>query len=104
MNFWERADKLNLQEFRPGILSQVEFGEGLTMACMKIDPEMEDKGHQHPFDQCGIVLEGEIEMFIENDRRILKKMDAYFIPSGIFHGWRTYDTHVRLLDVSSKST
>ena len=48
------------------------------MACMEIGPEMEDKGHEHSFDQCGIVTHGEIEMFIENDRRILKAMDTYF--------------------------
>jgi len=51
MVFWERIDKLDLQEFKLGIMSQAEFGEGLTMACMKIEPEMGDNGHKHPFDQ-----------------------------------------------------
>jgi len=41
-------------------------------------------------------------MFIGNERRLLKEMDAYFIPSGELHGWRTFDTHARLLDVSCK--
>lgn len=104
MTFWEKIDKLDLQEFKPGIMSQAELGEGLTMVCMKIKPEMQDKGHEHPFDQCGIVIEGKIEMFVENDRRILKEMDAYFIPSGVFHGWRTFAESVRLFDVSSKTT
>jgi quercetin dioxygenase-like cupin family protein len=103
MAFWERIDKLNLQEFKPGIMSQAEFGEGLTMVCMKIKPEMQDTGHEHPFDQCGIVIEGEIEMFVENDKRILKEMDTYFIPSGVFHGWQTFAESVRLFDISSKT-
>lgn len=45
MVFWEKIDKLNMEKFKPGILSQAEFGDGLTMACMKIEPEMEGTDH-----------------------------------------------------------
>lgn len=103
MAFWEKTDQLDLQEFKPGIMSQAKFGDGLTMACMEILPDMEDTGHQHPFDQCGIVLKGEIEMFVGDETKRLKEMDSYFIPSGVFHGWRTFEAGARLLDVSSKA-
>jgi quercetin dioxygenase-like cupin family protein len=93
---------MDLQEFRPGILSRAELGNSLVMACMEIEPGREDAGHQHSFDQCGLVLEGSIEMVIGDERRVLKPSDAYFIPSGTFHGWKTFDSPVRILDVSGK--
>lgn len=103
MGFQKSINLMDLQEFRPGIKSMAEFGEKLTMACMEISSQKEDTGHQHPFDQCGIVLVGKIEMFIADTRCILEKMDSYFIPAGVMHGWKTFDAPVRILDVSAIS-
>jgi quercetin dioxygenase-like cupin family protein len=69
---------------------------------MQIDQGKEDTGHEHPFDQCGIVLEGNIEMFVDQERRLLSSNDCYFIPSGQRHGWKTFDQPVRILDISAK--
>jgi quercetin dioxygenase-like cupin family protein len=102
MSFWTNVGTLDLQEFRPGIRSKAELGSGLIMACMAIGPGKEDPGHQHPFDQCGVVLEGSIEMFVGDERRVLKPLDAYFIPAGVTHGWKTFDVPVTILDVSGK--
>ena len=101
MAFWN-LDAIKLEEFRPGILSKAEMGDDLIMVCMEIDPNKEDAGHKHTFDQCGIVVEGQIEMFIGKDRRLLNSNEAYFIPSGEQHGWKTFDKSVKLLDISVK--
>jgi quercetin dioxygenase-like cupin family protein len=101
MTFWNIVD-LKLDEFRPGINSKAEIGDDLIMVCMEIGPGKEDAGHEHPFDQCGIVLQGQIEMFIGDERRILNTNETYFIPSGKLHGWKTFDNRVLLLDVSLK--
>ena len=100
--FWSSSNGIDLQDFRPGIRTTAEFGDQLVMACMEIDPEKEDTGHQHPFEQCGVVVEGKIEMFIGDVRRILETMDTYFIPAGVIHGWKTFDVPARILDVSAK--
>ncbi|MBM3154337.1 MAG: hypothetical protein FJ008_03285, partial [Chloroflexi bacterium] len=63
MGFWNLKE-LALDEFRPGIWSKVESGANLTMAFMEISANKEGATHDHPFDQCGIVIEGEIEMSI----------------------------------------
>ncbi len=102
MGFWKNVNELTLEDFRPGIRSRAEMGDGLVMACMEIGPGNEDPGHQHPFDQCGIVTEGKIEMFIEDERRVLGAMETYFIPAGVIHGWKTFDTPVKILDISNK--
>lgn len=101
MTFW-KLDALQLEEFRPGIMSKAAVGNDLVMACMVIGPHMQDAGHEHPADQCGIVLEGKIEMFVGQERRLLGADECYFIPSGIRHGWKTFDGPAKILDFSSK--
>jgi quercetin dioxygenase-like cupin family protein len=102
MSFWAQVNRLALEDFRPGIRSIAALGDRLVMACMEIAGGKEDPGHEHSFDQCGIVTEGEIEMFIGDERRVLKAMDSYFIPAGVIHGWKTISGPVRILDVCSK--
>jgi quercetin dioxygenase-like cupin family protein len=101
MAFWNLAD-LQLEQFRPGIMSKAQLGSNLIMVCMEICPNMEDTGHEHPFDQCGIVLEGQIEMFVEKDSKILSPNQCYFLPAGKRHGWKTFDAKAKILDVSLK--
>jgi len=101
MSFWNVAT-LPLEEFRPGINSKAEIGDNLIMVCMEIGPHKEDTGHKHPFDQCGIVLQGQIEMFIGDEQKILYPNESYFIPSSELHGWKTFDNSVKLLDIALK--
>jgi quercetin dioxygenase-like cupin family protein len=101
MAFWNLED-LELEKFRPGIMSKAAMGDNLIMVCMQIDAKKEDTGHTHPFDQCGIVLDGRIEMFVGQEHRLLKENACYFIPSGERHGWKTLDNPVKILDISLK--
>jgi len=101
MGFWNLKE-LALDEFRPGIWSKVESGANLTMAFMEISANKEGATHDHPFDQCGIVIEGEIEMSIGEEKRLLKPMETYFIPAGTSHNWRTPASPAKILDVVIK--
>ena len=103
MAFWNLG-ALQLEAFRPGIMSKAELGNDLIMVCMEIGAEMEDSGHKHTFDQCGIVIEGQIEMFVGDDRQLLNANETYFISAGKQHGWKTFDTSVKLLDISLKQS
>ena len=101
MTFWNLGN-LQLEEFRPGILSKAEIGDNLIMVCMEIEAKKEDTGHKHNFDQCGIVLDGQIEMYVGEERKLLNPDESYFIPAGVQHGWKTFDKPVKLLDISLK--
>jgi len=103
MVFWN-LNTLPLEEFRPGILSKAEIGTNLIVVCMEIEAKKEDTGHKHTFDQCGVVLDGTIEMFVEEERKILNTNESYFIPAGAQHGWKTFEKPAKLLDVSSKES
>jgi quercetin dioxygenase-like cupin family protein len=101
MGFWD-LKTLRLEEFRPGIFSKVEAGSNLMMAIMEISPNKEGVEHQHPSDQCGMVVEGEIEMSIGDEKRLLKPMETYFIPAGISHKWKTAQSSAKILDIFLK--
>lgn len=101
MSFWD-LKTLKLDEFRPGIRSKIESGKNLTMAAMEIAPDKEGTAHDHSFDQCGVVVEGEIEMSIGDEKKLLKPMETYFIPAGIQHNWKTFTSSTKILDVVAK--
>ena len=101
MGFWD-LKTLRLDEFRPGIRSKLESGSNLTMAFMEITANKEGTAHDHPFDQCGIVIEGEIEMFVGEEKKLLKPIETYFIPAGIKHNWRTIILSAKILDIVVK--
>jgi quercetin dioxygenase-like cupin family protein len=101
MGFWD-LKTIKLDEFRPGILSKAESGINLTMAFMKIAPGKEGTTHTHPFDQCGVVIEGEIEMSVGEEKKLLKPMETYFIPAGVKHNWKTLSLPAKILDVVVK--
>ena len=101
MGFWD-LKTLKLDEFRPGIWSKLESGKNLTMAVMEIAPNKEGTAHDHAFDQCGIVLEGEIEMAIGEEKKLLKPMGTYFIPAGVKHNWKTNSSSAKILDIVVK--
>ena len=43
--------------------------------------------HSHPeMDEIIYVLAGELEQWLEQDRRVLKPGEAIFIPRGVIHG------------------
>jgi len=86
------------------MMSKAELGDNLIMVCMEIGPGKEDTGHKHPFDQCGIILEGQIEMFVGKELKRLNPNECYFIPSGEHHGWKTFNRPVKMLDISLKQS
>lgn len=101
MGFWN-LKTLKLDEFRPGIWSKVESGPNLTIAVMEIAPNKEGAAHSHPFDQCGIVIEGEIEMSFGEEQKLLRPMETYFIPAGVKHNWKTMSLAAKILDIVVK--
>jgi quercetin dioxygenase-like cupin family protein len=94
--------QMPLQDFRPGIKSFAQVGEQLILAVMTVESWRRDEGHAHPFDQCGVVLEGAFSMTIGGETRILGPGQGYFVPAGIPHGWSAELGPVRILDVSAK--
>jgi quercetin dioxygenase-like cupin family protein len=94
--------QMPLKDFRPGIKSFAQVGEQLILAVMTIESGMRDEGHAHPFDQCGLVLEGVFSLTIDGETRTLGPGEGYFVPAGIPHGWSAEAGSVKIMDVSAK--
>jgi quercetin dioxygenase-like cupin family protein len=57
-----------------------------------------DPPHNHPHEQISYVAEGELYVFIGDERQHLVKGDLFSVPSGIPHNIQTISSSVRLID------
>ena len=76
-------------------------GEKIMMSFVDLEPNSVVAEHSHPHEQMGMVLEGTFELTIDGDTRILKKGDAYLIPSNVKHSARAFEAPAVALDIFS---
>ena len=57
--------------------------------------------HTHPHEQGGIIVEGELEMGIGGEVRVLKPGDMYIIPGDVEHYAQGHGTRAVALDIFS---
>ena len=76
-------------------------GEKVMMSFVNLQPHSVVVEHSHPHEQMGMVLEGTFELSIDGDSRILKKGDAYLIPSNVKHSARAFEEPAVALDIFS---
>ncbi len=55
--------------------------------------------HSHPHEQVGLLLEGEAEFFIGEERRVLRPGQMWKIPGGVVHKVVAGDQPVKALDI-----
>ena len=57
----------------------------MMLSIVEFDPNSEVPNHIHPHEQGGMMLEGELEMNIAGEGRLLKPGDVYIIPGNVEH-------------------
>jgi quercetin dioxygenase-like cupin family protein len=57
-----------------------------------------DPPHSHPHEQISYVAEGDLFLFINDEKHKLQKGDIFSVPSGVPHCIQTISNHVRLID------
>ncbi len=95
---YQHIDKLPERELRPGVHLRILAGSQMMFSVVRFDPHATVETHHHPHEQLGMVLEGELEQWIGDDRRHLRQGDIYAIPSNVPHGARTHETTALVLD------
>jgi quercetin dioxygenase-like cupin family protein len=84
----------------PGVTITTAWGAELMMSFVTFDyadavvPE-----HQHPHEQMGMGLEGEFELVIAGEARIIGEGDSYLIPGNTPHSARSVNGPARALDI-----
>jgi quercetin dioxygenase-like cupin family protein len=84
----------------PGVRGMPLFGQRLMFNVVEFEPGAVVPLHDHPHEQFGLVLEGEL-VFVREDgsERVLGPESVYAIPGGVSHEGRAGDRGARVLDV-----
>jgi quercetin dioxygenase-like cupin family protein len=84
----------------PGVTITTAWGEHLMMSFVHFDrADALVPTHQHPHEQMGMGLEGEFELVIDGEARIIRTGDCYCIPGNTPHSARSVNGPARALDI-----
>ena len=85
----------------PGADARTFWGDNILLSIVDFEPHSEVPSHTHPHEQGGMLLEGDLEMMIAGESRMLKPGDVYIIPGNVEHLARTRASRARVLDIFS---
>lgn len=89
---------LNEREVVPGYRAVFVHSEQMTVAYWTITAGAALPEHSHPHEQISTLIEGEFEMVIAGERRLLRPGEVAVIPSNVRHAGKAV-TACRIIDV-----
>ena len=101
MSYFIDAASREPLELVPGARTRTFWGEQMLFSLVEVDADSEVPLHTHPHEQGGIIVEGELEMGVDGEVKLLKPGDMYIIPGNVEHYARAYTTKAKALDISS---
>ena len=101
MSYFLSSDDAVLREISPGVSLRTMWGDKIMMSLVELDANSEVPLHSHPNEQAGLVLDGEFEFTVGEERKIVKKGEFYIIPGGIEHKVVAGQMPSRALDIFS---
>ncbi len=88
-------------ELAPGIRSRPLVGSNLLASFVRYQPHSVAPLHAHEEEQLFILLEGELEMTLGGEIRIMRPGDAALIPAWVGHTVRSLDAPAYRSDTPS---
>lgn len=101
MTHFPDASTFKEHEIGTNIKIRVVAGEKIMFSFLEFQPGGEIAAHSHPHEQMGTVLEGEFELTIGEETRIVRAGDTYIIPGSVPHSGRSTGHRAVTLDVFS---
>jgi len=84
-------DQLEPIEMVPGLEFRPVLGENIMVNFVRFEPHTEAPRHWHDEEQISVVLEGELEFEVGDEKRVLRPGEALVIPPNVPHAARTHD-------------
>ena len=95
--FVKPADCSNFEIF-PGVKIQTMASAQMMLSVVEMEPGAVVELHQHPHEQIGILIEGELTFTIADQQRTLRPGEMWRIPGGVPHSAVAGTDGVRALD------
>ena len=94
-------DQIESFEVASGVRIRAPYGQNLMLAVIEIQEGSIVPSHSHPHEQGGVLLEGQMELTIGSETRVLEPGSFYLIPPNTPHAATAVGGPVRTLDVFS---
>lgn len=99
MPFFDLAQQPSKDVF-PGVRITTAWGDEIMLSFLQFEyAGAEVPTHHHPHEQAGMGLEGEFELVIGDEARIIRAGDSYCIPGNTPHSARSVNGPARVLDI-----
>lgn len=86
-------------EVADGVTFQPVYGRNVLLNFVTFGPGTGFPRHQHPEEQLGMVVDGEMQLTIGAETRVAHAGDVYVIPPNVHHAGRTGDVACVVLDI-----
>ncbi len=95
---FENLENIEEKELVPGFRVRFVHSDTMTFAYWNIDAGAELPAHSHPHEQVANPLEGEFELTVGGEPRVIGVGDVVVIPGNVLHSGKAV-TDCRILDV-----
>ncbi len=97
---FQNFSDIPVKEIATGFFSKFIHTDNNTINFLEVMAGSELPLHQHPHQQCSFILEGEFEMTVGEETKLLTKDTFALIPGNILHGGKAI-INCKLIDIFS---
>ena len=101
MSYFVDAENRDPMTLVPGARTRTFWGANILLSLVEIDANSEVPTHTRTNEQAGMLVEGELEMGVAGEVKLLKPGDMYIIPGAVEHYTKCGDVAAVALDIFS---
>ncbi len=97
MNTFFTPEQMVQKKISDGAEARIVHGESMSVALWEFAADEQLPEHSHPHEQLTYVVDGEIELIVGDETRLMTAGMSAVIPGGVVHSART-KTSCRIVD------